>query len=121
MAGINRKKIALRIYKQLERKGLLKEVKILRIGKNAFGEKQEDLYVCTVKAYYYKKENKIVIRADTSATINSQYNDRLLVVFNEESQKINKDDYFILNNTKFKIIEPNNVENIVFDMYLDRM
>lgn len=121
MAGINREKIASRLYRQLERKGLLKEIKILRTGLNAFKEKQEDLYVCTVKAYYYKKENKIVIKTDIAATINSQYNDRLLVIFNEESQKIKKDDYFILNNTKFKIIEPNNVEDIVFDMYLDRM
>ena len=121
MAGMNRKKIALRLYKQLEKKGLLKEIKILRTGLNAFKEKQEDLYVCTIKGYYYKKENKIVLRTDTAATVNTQYNDKLLVVFNEESQKIRKDDYFILNNTKFKIVEPNNVENIVFDMYLDRM
>lgn len=121
MSGINRAKISERIYKQLERKGLLKEIKILRNGKNVYGEKLEDLYVTTVKAYYYKEKSKINIGADTGATININYYDKLLVAYSEESKKIKQDDYFALDNIKYKIIDTGNVENIVFDMHLNRM
>lgn len=38
MANMNRGKISKKIYEQLEKKGLLREIKILRIGKNAFEE-----------------------------------------------------------------------------------
>ncbi|WP_096635821.1 hypothetical protein [Clostridium cochlearium] len=121
MSKINRGKISKQIYKQLEKKGLLKEVKILRNGKNAYGEKLEDLYVTTIKGYYYRKENKINISSDTGATINTNYYDKLLVAYNEESKKIKQDDYFTLDGTKYKIIDTGNVEDIVFDMYLNRM
>ncbi|KEI12790.1 hypothetical protein FDJ70_07595 [Clostridium botulinum] len=121
MSGINRKKISLKIYKQLEKKGLLKEIQIFRIGKNAFGETEEKLFVCNVKAFYYRKDTKINYLINTSGTINKQYNDKLLVGFSEESQKIRKDDFFVLQNDTFKIIDTGNIEDIVFDMYLERI
>lgn len=121
MSGINRSKISLKIYKQLEKKGLLKEIKVLRINKNAFGETGENLFVCKVKAFYYKKDTKINYGINNAGTVNQHYNDKLLVVFSEESKKIRKDDFFILNDIKFKIIDTGNVEDIVFDMYLERM
>lgn len=121
MAGINRAKIRLKIYKQLERKDLLKEIKILRIEKNAYGEKVNDLYVCTINGYYHREEARVEQKSVESATINELYNDKFLVVFNEESIKIQKDDYFKLDNITYKIIDAGNIENIVFDMYLSRM
>lgn len=121
MAGINRAKISAKIYKQLERKGLLKEIKILRSGLNAFKEKQEDLYVCTIKGYYYRKENKVNIKSEEGATVNTNYYDKLLVIYNESSIKIKQDDYFTLDGVKYKIVDTGNIENIVFDMFLDRM
>ncbi|CDI49177.1 hypothetical protein [Clostridium tetani] len=121
MSKFNRGKISRQIYKQLEKKGLLKEIKILRNGKNAYGEKLEDLYVATIKGYYYRKENKINISSDTGATINTNYYDKLLVTYNEESKKIKQDDYLTLDGIKYKVIDTGNVENIVFDMYLNRM
>ncbi|MBV1816858.1 hypothetical protein ACIR03_02720 [Clostridium cochlearium] len=120
MSKINRGKISKQIYKQLEKKGLLKEIKVLRNGKNAYGEKLEDLYVTTIKGYYYRKENKINISSDTGATINTNYYDKLLVAYNEESKKIKQDDYFTLDGTKYKIIDTGNVEDIIFDMILER-
>lgn len=121
MAEINRGKISEKIYKQLNKKGLLKEIRILRYAPNAFSEKLEDLFVCTVKGYYYKKESKIVLHSKDAATINSQYYDKLLISYDEESKKIKQDDYFILDDIKFKIINTGNIENIVFDMILNRM
>lgn len=121
MPGINRSKISIKIYKQLERKGLLKEIKILRTDKNAFGETQGNLFVCKIKAFYYRKDTKINYGINNAGTVNQRYNDKLLVVFSEESQKIRKDDFFILNNIKFKVVDTGNVEDIVFDMYLERI
>ena len=121
MAGINRAKVSKKVYKQLERKGLLKEIKILRTGVNAYKEKKEDLYVCTIKGYYYKNNLKLTLAFGEAATINHGNEDKLLVVVNDESKKIKKDDYFILDNVKYKIIELGNVEDIIFDMSLERM
>ncbi|APC41061.1 hypothetical protein [Clostridium estertheticum] len=120
MAGINRTKISEKLYKQLDKKGLLKEIKILRIGKNAYKEKLNDLYVCTVKGFYYRKETRINISATESATLNSNYSERVLIIYDEESKKIKQDDYFTLAETKYKIIDTGNAENIIYDMQLDR-
>ncbi|PRR77690.1 hypothetical protein CLLI_22540 [Clostridium liquoris] len=121
MSGINRAKISQRIYKQLYRKGLLKEIRILRNGKNAYGEKLEDLYVTTINGYYYREKSKINISPGAAATVTANCYDKLLIAYSEESKKIKKDDYFILDGAEFRIIDPNNIENIVLDMYLDRM
>lgn len=121
MAGINRAKISEKIYNQLEKKGLLKEVIILRIGTNAYKEKKEDLYVCTIKGYYYKNNLKLTLSFGDAATVNHGNEDKLLVTFNDESKKIKKDDYFTFDNVKYKIIELGNVEDIIFDMSLERM
>lgn len=121
MAGINRAKISAKIYKQLEKKDLLKEVNILRTQTNAYKEKMNDLYVCTIKGYYHREESKVESDSVESATINKLYNDKFLVVYDDTSIKINKDDYFMLDSTQYKIIDLGNVENIIFDMYLSRM
>lgn len=118
---LNRAKISINIYKQLERKGLLRDIRILRNKKNVFGENNGPLEVCNVKGYYYKKNNKLSISTNTGATTNRNYNDKLLLIINEDSLKINKDDYFLLDNISFKIIDPNNIEDLVFDMYLERI
>lgn len=121
MAGINRAKISEKLYKQLDKKGLLREIKVFRIGQNAYGEKIEELYVATIKAYYYRENKKIVINTNISGTVNNNYCDKLLVTYNEESDKLKQDDYFILDNVKYKIADTGNVENIILDMYLERM
>ncbi|EKQ52757.1 MULTISPECIES: hypothetical protein [unclassified Clostridium] len=121
MAKLNRGKISEKIYKQLDRKGLLKEIKILRCGPDIYKENLEELYVCTIKGYYYRDESKMILSSREAATLNSKYYDKLLISYNDESKKIKQDDYFILDNIKFKIIDTGNIEDIVFDMWLSRM
>lgn len=121
MSRLNRAKISLKIYNQLLKKGLLKEIKIYRIEANDFGEKLNDSYVCTVKGYYYLQDRRINIFSNESATVNTNYNEKLLITFNDISQKIKRDDYFVLNNIKYMIIEPGNVENIILDMSIKRI
>jgi len=121
MAVINTTKIGEKIYKKLEKKGLLKSINILRNGENAFKEKSSDLYVCTIKSYYYKSNLKLTLKNGDAATVNRGHEDKLLVTFNDESKKIKQDDYFILNDIKYKIIDLGNVEDIIFDMSLERV
>lgn len=126
MSGINRKKIGLRIYKQLERKDLLKEVKVLRDGKNIFGEKDESqngLYVCTMKGYYHQGSTSINIVNDSTeaSNMNKNYQDRFLMVVDDESKKIEEHDYFNLNGIKYEIVDKGNIEDIIYDSYLKRL
>ncbi|EES51015.1 hypothetical protein NE172_02075 [Clostridium botulinum] len=121
MSEINRAKVSVKIYKQLEKKGLLKSVNILRNDVNVFNERVTDLYVCTIKAYYYKNSLKLTLQSGEASSLTSGYLDKLLVTNNDESKKIKQDDYFTLDGVKYKIIELGNVQDIVFDMSLERM
>lgn len=123
MSGINRTKIGLKIFKQLEKKGLLKDIVILRAGENVFREKQDDLYVCTVKGYYHTGSTSInIINGSTDATtINKNYQDKLLMIVDDSTRKIQGHDYFVLDNVKYEIVDKGNVEDIVYDSCLKRL
>lgn len=126
MSGINRGRIGLKIYKQLEKKGLLKEVIILRSGKNVFQEKKDDLFVCKVNGYYHKgsssgSSSNITNASIDAANINKNYQDRFLLIVDENSLKVQEHDYFIIDNIKYEIIDKGNTQDIVFDIYLKRM
>lgn len=123
MSGINRKKIGLRIYKQLERKDLLKEVKILRKGENVFRENQDDLYVCTIKGYYHKGSTSInIVNGSSDASnMNKNYQDRFLLIVDDAAIKIKEHDFFVLDNIKYEIVDKGNIEDIIYDSYLKRL
>lgn len=130
MSEIKRSRYSKQILKALTSKGLMKDIVILRDKLNAFREKNDDNYVCTVKGYYYRNETKIVLNLSESGTINDQYNEKLLVVYDDESKKIKQDDYFFYKEDidnkenegiKYKIIDTGNKENIVFNMSINRM
>jgi hypothetical protein len=125
VSGINRGKIALKIYKQLEKKDLLKEVSILRGGENVFKEKQEDLFVCKIKGYYHKGSssgsNNIINASTDASNINKNYQDRFLIIVDETSLEIQERDYFAFDGVIYEIIDKGNTQDIVFDMYLKRM
>lgn len=114
-----------RIRRQLIRKitPFMKEVKILRQGENIFGEKQEDQYVCTVKGYYHTGGTSInVVNGSTdAANFNRNYQDRLLLIVDDEVNKIKEHDYFKLDGGMYEIIDKGNIEDIVWDTYLKRM
>ncbi|ADK16176.1 hypothetical protein [Clostridium ljungdahlii] len=114
-----------RIRKQLIRKvtPFMKEVKILRQGKNIFGEKYEDDYVCTVKGYYHTGGTSINVVNDSSdaANLNKNYQDMFLLIVDDEVKKIKEYDYFKLDDVMYEIIDKGNIEDIVWDTYLKRM
>lgn len=114
-----------RIRRQLIRKvtPFMKEVKILRQGENIFGEKQKDQYVCAVKGYYHTGGTSInVVNGSSDATnLNKNYQDRFLLIIDDEVKKIKEHDYFKLDDATYEIIDKGNIENIVWDTYLKRM
>ena len=114
-----------RIRRQLVRKvtPFMKEVKILRQDENIFGEKQEDQYVCTVKGYYHTGGTSInvVNGSSDAANLNKNYQDRFLLIVDDEVKKIKEHDYFKLDDVMYEIIDKGNIEDIVWDTYLKRM
>jgi ribosomal 30S subunit maturation factor RimM len=121
MSALNRAKISEKLYKQLDKKGLLKEVIILRAQTSVYKEKMNDLFVCKIKGYYHREEARVESEATQSATINKLYNNKFLIIVDDNSKKIKQDDFFTLDNVKYKIIDNGNIEDIVYDMYLQRM
>jgi hypothetical protein len=113
-----------KIRNQLVRKitPFMKEVTVLRAGENVFNEKGKDQYVCTVKGYYHTGSTSINIVNYNSdaANLNRNYQDRLLLIVDDEVNKIKEHDYFKLGDVMYEIIDEGNIEDIVWDTYLKR-
>lgn len=114
-----------RIRNQLIRKiaPFMKDVIILRVGENVFGEKEEDQYVCTAKGYYHTGGTSInVVNYNSdAANLNKNYQDRFLIIVDDEVKKIKEHDYFKLDDVTYEIIDKGNIEDIVYDSYVKRM
>jgi hypothetical protein len=122
MPGINRTKISKQILKSLTDKGLMKDIIIFRKGSNAFKEKKEDLYVVSLKGYYHKgNSNSLNFNIVDGGKLSNPGEEKLLLVYNDDSLKVLKNDYFILDDVKYEITDKGNVENIIFDMSLRRV
>lgn len=102
-------------------KPYMQKMKIFRIGTNDYGEKQEDLYVCTIEGYYRLAESTLVVNYRDSGAINKNYNEKLSVMVTEDSLKIKQNDYFILNDTKYRIINIQNILDVYLDFTLERV
>ncbi|APM41394.1 hypothetical protein [Clostridium kluyveri] len=99
----------------------MKEVTILREGKNIFGEYEKDQYVCKVKGYYHiGSTSNIVNNSTEAANLNRNYQDRFLMIVDDEVKKIKEHDYFKLDYVTYEIIDKGNIQDIVWDMYLKR-
>ncbi|MEY7998608.1 hypothetical protein AB8U03_00080 [Clostridium sp. Mt-5] len=113
-----------RIRNQLIKKvtPFMKDIIVLRMGKNVFGEKQEDQYVSAVRGYYHigSTSINIVNNSTEAANLNRNYQDRLLLIVDDEVIKIKEHDYFILDDVMYEIIDKGNIEDIVWDTYLRR-
>ena len=113
-----------RIRNQLVKKitPFMKEVIVLREGKNIFGEYKKDQYVCTVKGYYHTGGTSVnvVNNSTDAANLNKNYQDMFLLVVDDEVKKIKEHDYFKLDDATYEIIDKGNIEDIVWDTYLKR-
>jgi hypothetical protein len=113
-----------RIRNQLIRRitPFMKDVIILRADENVFNEKSDDEYVCTVQGYYHEGGTSInVVNYNSdAANLNKNYQDRLLLIVDDEVNKIKEHDYFKLDGVMYEIIDKGNIEDIVWDTYLKR-
>ena len=100
----------------------MKEVIVLRAGENVFGEYEEDQYVCKIKGYYHtgSTSTNIVNNSTEAANLNRNYQDRLLLIVDDEIKKIKEHDYFKLDDVMYEIVDKGNIEDIVWDTYLKR-
>jgi len=102
-------------------KPYMQNVRIFRTGINDYGEKEDDLFVTEIEGYYSLGKNLIAINYTDGGAINSNYNEMLSVMVDKESKKIQKDDYFNLNDVKFRIVHIQNVMDIYLDLTLERV
>lgn len=113
-----------RIRNQLTKKitPFMKDVIILRTGKNIFGEYEEDQYVCNIKGYYHigSTSVNIVNNSTEAANLNRNYQDKFLMIVDDEVKKIEEHDYFKLDDVMYEIIDKGNIQDIVWDTYLRR-
>ena len=100
----------------------MKDVIILRADENVFNEKSDDEYVCTVQGYYHEGSTSVnVVNYNSdAANLNKNYQDRLLLIVDDEVNKIKEHDYFKLDGVMYEIIDKGNIEDIVWDTYLKR-
>ncbi|ARC85645.1 hypothetical protein U732_1120 [Clostridium argentinense CDC 2741] len=99
----------------------MQEIEIFRNGLNEYNEKINDLYVSTIEGYYSLGKNLISINYTDAGAINKNYNEMLSVMITEDSKKVKKDDYFSLDDIKYRIINIQNVEGVYMDLTLERV
>ncbi|WP_315114544.1 hypothetical protein [uncultured Clostridium sp.] len=116
---MNKTKVAREVYNSF--KEHMQEIKIFRSGLNEYKEKVDDLYVSTIEGYYSLGKNLISINYSDAGAINKNYNEMLSVIITEDSKKVKKDDYFCLDNVKYRIINIQNVLGIYLDFTLERV
>ncbi|AKA70136.1 hypothetical protein [Clostridium scatologenes] len=131
MSEIKRSRYSKQILKALTSKGLMKDIVILRKEKNKYKEDSDEITVTTIKGFYHKGTS-VTFNLVESANITTTSQEKLLVIFDEESLKIKNSDYFYLeqreyvdDNTtlkkeKFTIVDKGDAEGIIFDMNLER-
>lgn len=98
------------------------QVEILRDGKNEFGEPTTGELVCSVKGFYHEGNNMIRAITTDKGEVKRNKQKSLMVIYDDETIKIKENDYFLLDNIKYKIKDLGNQNrlNIYFDMLLER-
>lgn len=75
-----------------------------------------------MKGYYHVGSTSINIvnNSTEAANLNRNYQDRFLLIVDDEVKKIKEHDYFKLDDIMYEIIDEGNIEDIVWDTYLKR-
>lgn len=116
---INKERIKIQVVKAISQDPSVVEIK--RQGINDFGEPQGESEVTIVTGFFYKGSQSLNINISTAASITTGRNEKFLVVYDTEGQKIKENDFFTLNDIKYKIIDLGNLFDIYLDMTLERV
>lgn len=115
----NKTKIRNTIIKGLH--PFIKEVDVFRNDKNIYGEKRGRLFVGKIKGYYHRK-NAYISDIFSEAATTTKYNyDMFMMIHDDISKNIKKEDYFYLDGNLYKFVSINNIEGIIYDSYIKKM
>ena len=90
--------------------------------KNEFGEPGGKDLVCSVKGFYHEGNTQISAITTDKGQVKRNKQMFLMVIYDEDTVKIKENDYFLLDNVKYRIKDlgnPNRL-NIYFDMLVER-
>lgn len=93
------------------------QVTILRDRINDFGEPDTPYIVCEIKGFWHDGNNMISQITTDGGKIKREKQYYLMVVYNQISSMIQEGDYFILDGTKYSILDLGNCNNL--NIYLD--
>lgn len=96
-------------------------VDIYRNCRNEFGEPVGEELICSVKGFYHEGNNMISAITKDKGEIKRNKQRFLMVIYDDETIKIKENNYFLLDNKKYRIkdLENQNRLNIYFDMLLE--
>ena len=96
-------------------------VDIYRNSKNEFGEPGGKDLICSVKGFYHEGNTQISAITTDKGEVKRDKQQFLMVIYDEETVKIQENDYFILDDIKYRIKDLGNQNrlNIYFDMLLE--
>lgn len=116
---INKERIKVQVAKAISQDPSVVDVK--RQGVNAFNEPQGEFDVTKITGFFYNGSQSLNINVTTGASTITGRNEKFIVVYDTEGQKIKENDYFILNGIKYKITDLGNLFDICLDMTLERV
>lgn len=96
-------------------------VDIYRDVKNEFGEPGGKDLICSVKGFYHEGNTQISAITTDKGEVKRSKQKFLMVIYDEVTIKIQENDYFMLDDIKYRIKDLGNQNrlNIYFDMLLE--
>lgn len=96
-------------------------VDIYRDIKNEFGEPGGKDLICSVKGFYHEGNTQISAITTDKGEVKRDKQKFLMVLYDEATINIKENDYFILDNIRYKIKDLGNQNklNIYFDMLIE--
>lgn len=96
-------------------------VDIYRDIKNEFGEPGGKDLICSVKGFYHEGNTQISAITTDKGEVKRNKQKFLMIIYDEDTIKIKENDYFLLDNVKYRIKDLGNQNrlNIYFDMLLE--
>ncbi|WFD12010.1 hypothetical protein [Tepidibacter hydrothermalis] len=119
---IDVKSIQENIIASITEVGAAEEVTIQRKQLDKYKQPmKESLEVCTLKGFYYAKNSYFNIHIDNGGTVNTGKREYLLIVLEEEGQKVQEGDFFERKGVKYKIADLGEIRGIINNMLLERI
>lgn len=96
-------------------------VDIYRDVKNEFGEPEGRDLICRVKGFYHEGTSQVSAITTDKGAVKRDKQKFLMVLYDETTINIRENDYFTLDNIKYKIKDLGNQNklNIYFDMLIE--